>query len=94
MAASEDEFIGKYSIMAASQRQLQRHIYFKKFLHIFYISYFDVMLKRHVKEERIFMTFFSKGFGAKCKHAELALNFIQKQSFSEIKTHFPFILVE
>ena len=40
------------------------------------------------------MTFFSKGFGAKCKHAELALNFIQKQSFSEIKTHFPFTLVE
>ena len=40
------------------------------------------------------MTFFSKGFGAKCKHAEVALNFIQKQSFSEIKTHFPFILVE
>ena len=45
-------------------------------------------LWHHVKEERVFMGFFSKGSGEKCKHAELALNFIQKQYFSE-KDTFP-----
>ena len=38
----------KYSSMAASQRQLQRYIYFRNSrLHMFYISYSDVMLKRN-----------------------------------------------
>ena len=38
----------KYSSMAASQRQLQRYIYFwNSRLHIFYISYSDVMLKKN-----------------------------------------------
>ena len=38
---------------------------------------------RHVKEKRIFMNnFLSEGFSEKCKHTELALNFIQKQCFS------------
>ena len=62
--------------MAASQRQLQGHIYFRNSrLHIF--SHF--LLWRHVKEERIFMDFFlSEGFGEKCKHTALALSFIQK----------------
>ena len=62
--------------MAASQRQLQRYIYFRNSrLHMFYISYSDVML--------IFMNIFSsEGFGKKCKHTEVALNFIQKQYFS------------
>ena len=46
---------------------------------MFYISYFDIMLKR----KKFFMIFFlSKGFGEKCKHTELALNFVQKQNFS------------
>ena len=46
-----------------------------------YILHF--LLWRHVKEERIFMNIFlSEGFGEKCKHTELALNFIQKQYFS------------
>ena len=41
------------------------------------------LLWRHVKEELIFMnSFLSEGFGEKCKHTELALNFIQKQYFS------------
>ena len=40
------------------------------------------------------MIFFSKGFGAKCKHTKLDLNFIQKQYFSEKKHINPFILVE
>ena len=81
MAASEDEFIGKYSVMAASQRQLQRHIYFKKFLHIFYISYFDVMLKTN----GFLWVFLSNGFGEKCKHTEVALNFVQRHNFSQKK---------
>ena len=51
----------------------------KKFLHIFYISYFDVMLK---KNEFLWFFFLSKGFGEKCKHTELALNFVKKQNFS------------
>ena len=43
----------------------------------------DFLLWRQVKEERIFMIFFlSKGFGEKCKHTELSLNFVQKQYFS------------
>ena len=38
----------KYSSMAAFQRQLQRYIYFRNSrLHMFYISYSDVMLKRN-----------------------------------------------
>ena len=41
------------------------------------------LLWGHVKEERIFMNIFlSEGFGEKCKHTEVALNFIQKQYFS------------
>ena len=43
-----------------------------------YILHF--LLWRQVKEEQ--KLFFSKGFEAKCKHIELALNFIQKQYFS------------
>ena len=40
------------------------------------------LLWRHVKEEWIFMIFLSKGFREKCKHKELALNFVQKQNFN------------
>ena len=70
----------KYSSMAASQRQLQRYIYSRNSrLHMFYISYSDVMLKRN---EFLCIFFLSEGFGEKCKHTELALNFIQKQYFS------------
>ena len=58
--------------MAASQRQLQTYTHILHFL-----------LLRHVKEERIFMIFLSKGSGEKCKHTELALNFVQKQYFSQ-----------
>ena len=78
MAASGDNLIFDISSMAASQRQLLICIYFRNSrLHIFYISYSDV------KEERIFMNIFlTEGFSKKCKHTELALNFIQKQYFS------------
>ena len=59
--------------MAASQRQLQRYIYFRTFkLDIFYISYCDVMLKRN----EFYGFELGKGFHEKCKHTELAINFI------------------
>ena len=40
-----------------------------------YIFYSDVMLKRN---EFLWIFFLSEGFGEKCKHTELALNFIQR----------------
>ena len=46
MAASEDEFIWKYSYMAASQRHMKTYIHFIN-SYTFYISYFDVMLKKN-----------------------------------------------
>ena len=61
--------------MTASERQLQRCI-----LMVTHILHFS--LSCHVKEERVFIDFFSKGFGEKCKHTKLALNFIQKQCFN------------
>ena len=79
MAASEDDFILEIFLNGYFSKAAAKIYSFQKSLHIFYISYFDVMLK----EERIFMDFFlSKGFGEKCKHTELALNFVQKQYFS------------
>ena len=61
------------------KRQLQRYINFRNSGYTFYIF----LLSRHVKEKRIFMNnFLSEGFSEKCKHTELALNFIQKQCFS------------
>ena len=69
MAASEDQFILEISLNGCFSKAAAKIYLFYKFLHIFYISYFDV----------------SKGFGAKCKQTQLALNFIQKQYFSEKK---------
>ena len=62
--------------MAAPQRQLQIYIYSRNSrLHI---CYSDVMLKG----SELMNIFLSQGFGEKCEHTELALNFIQKQYFS------------
>ena len=82
MAASEDHFILEIFLDGCFSEEAAKVYLFYKFLHIFYISYFDVMLRG----TNFF--FFSKGFGAKCKHTQLALNFIQKQYFSE-KNTFP-----
>ena len=46
-----------------------------------------------LKRNGFLRLFLSKGFGKKCKHTELALNFVQKQNLVK-KTHSPFILVE
>ena len=58
--------------MAAFQRQLQSR---NSRLHIFFISYFDVMLKRN----KFLWIFLSNHFDEKDKLTELVLNFIQKQ---------------
>ena len=66
----------KYSSMDATQIQQQRYIYFRNSrLHMLYIFYSDVMLKRN---EFLWIFFLSEGFDEKCKHLELALNFIQR----------------
>ena len=39
-----------------------------------------------LKRNGFFRFFLSKGFGEKCKHTEVALNFVQKQNFS-LKKH-------
>ena len=62
--------------MAASQRQLQRSTHFRNS----YIYFTFLTLTSGERGTKTF--FFSKGFEAKCKHIELALNFIQKQYFS------------
>ena len=46
-------------------------------------TYFTFITLTSCQKERIFMdVFLSKGFGEKCKHTEIALNFVQKQYFS------------
>ena len=63
--------------MAASQKQVQTIFVLEIFTHILHF-----LLWCHVKGERIFMIFLNIGFSEKRKHAELALNFLQKQKFS------------
>ena len=63
MATSEDQFILETFLHGCFSKAAANIYSLLKFLHIFYISYFDVMLKR-------------KGFGEKCKHTEVALNFV------------------
>ena len=79
MAASEDSFILEIFLNGCFSKTAAKYIYFKiSKLNIFYISDFDVMLKRD-EFSRIFL---SKGFDEKYKETELALNFIEKQYFS------------
>ena len=79
MAASEGNFILEIFLNGCFSKIAAKYIYFKiPRLHMFYISYFDVMLKR----EEFLKIFLSKGLDEKYKETELALNFIQKQYFS------------
>ena len=48
---------------------------------MFYISYFDFMLKRN----EVYGFFLSKGFDETRKQTKIALKFIQKQYFSFFK---------
>ena len=80
MAASEDTFILEIFLSGCFSKTAANYIYLRNSrLHIFYISYFDVMLKRN---EYSWILFLSNGFDEKCKLKELDLNFIQKQYFS------------
>ena len=75
----EGSFILEIFLNGCFSKTAAKYIYFKiSKLHIFYISYFDVMLKR----DKFLRIFLSKGFDEKYKETELALNFIQKQYFS------------
>ena len=78
IAASEDNIIleflnGFFSKTAAKYICLRNSR-----LHMFYISYFDVMLER----TNFYGFFLGNGFDEKCKLTELALNFIPKQYFT------------
>ena len=80
MAASEDTFILEIFLNGGFSKTAANYIYLRNSrLPIFYISYFDVMLKRN---EYSWILFLSNGFDEKCKLKELDLNFIQKQYFS------------
>ena len=78
MAASKDDFSLDIFLHGCFSKTAADYIRFRNS----YAS-FTFLTLTYVKEERIFMIFFlSKGFGKKCKHTELALNFFQKQNFS------------
>ena len=78
MAASQDKFILEF-LNGCFSKTAAKYIYLRNSrLHIFYISYFDVMLKRN----EFFWIFLSNGFNEKWELTDLALNFIQKQYFS------------
>ena len=78
MAASEDSFNLEIFLNGWFSKTAAKYIYFKiSKLNIFYISDFDVMLKR----DEFLRIFLSKGFDEKYKETELALNFIEKQYF-------------
>ena len=64
MAASEDNFILEIFLNGCFSKTAAKYIYFKNSrLHIFYISYFDVMLKR----KEFSWIFLSLDFNEKCK---------------------------
>ena len=78
MAACEDNFILRTFLNGCFSKTAKKYIYFKNSrLHIVYISFFDVMLKR----KEYLWIFLNKSFDERCKQTELALNFIQKQYF-------------
>ena len=79
MVACEDNFILEIFLNGCSSKTAAKYIYFKNSrLHVFYISYFDVMLKR----DKFLWIFLSRDFDEKCKQTELTLDFLQKQYFS------------
>ena len=68
----------KYSSMAASQRQLQRYIYSRNSrLHMFYISYSDVMLER----DKFLWIFFKWRFQRKVSAHRISFKFYSKTIF-------------
>ena len=78
MAASEDEFILEIFLHGCFSKQLQTYIPFRNSY-----TYFTFLTLTSCERGTDFYDFFlGKSFGKKCKHTELALNFVQKQNFS------------
>ena len=89
MAASEDNLILEIFLNNCFSNTAAKYIYFKNSrLHIFYISYFDIMLKRN----KFLWTFLSTGFNEKCKQRELALKLFKNSILA--KKHLSFIIVQ
>ena len=87
IAASEDNFILEIFLNDCFSKTAAKYIFKNSRLQIFYISYFDLTLRR----DEFLWIFLSKGFDEKCKQTELA-SF--KNSILAKKTHFLFIIVE
>ena len=85
VGASEHKFILEIFLNGGFSKAAAKIYLFQKIL----THFVHFLLWHHFKEEQVFMIFFSKGFGAKCKCTELTLNFNQKQYFSEKKNTFP-----
>ena len=77
MAASGDKFIFEIFFNGCFSKTVEKIFIFEILGYTCFTSYSDVLLKRNE-----FLYFLSEGFGEKCKHTEVALNFIQKQYFS------------
>ena len=83
MVASEDNAILEIFLNRCFSNTAAKYIYFKNsWLHIFHISYFDVMLKSN----KFLWSFLGKGFNEKCKQTELALNFNQNSILARKNT--------
>ena len=77
MAASDEKFILGISLNVLLKDSC-KGIFILEILSYTYFTFLTVT--PYVKEERIFYGFLlGKGFREKCKHTELALNFVQKQ---------------
>ena len=78
----------KFSIMAASQRQLQRDIFILEILSYKYLTFRTVTVTSWWRGRNFYEFFLSKGVREKGNHTEIALNIIQKQYFSSSKPFF------
>ena len=78
MAASEDNFTLKIFLNGCFSKTAAKYIYFKNSrLHIFYISYFDVMLKRN----KFLWIFFKFRFRQKVYAKRISFKFHSKTVF-------------
>ena len=89
MAASGDNFIFEVFLDGCFSKTAAKISFRNSRLHMYYISYRDVMSKRNE-----FLYFLSEGFGEKCKHTELVLNFIENNILVKKKTYFTFIILK
>ena len=86
MAASDDNFISETFLNGCFSKTAAKIILRYTVLHFFTVT-------SCLRGMNFYQFLSGKDFPEKCKHSELALNFIQKQYFSPRKP-FPFIIVE